>query len=98
MKKTYKLPDFSGKCLSIKIRENPYALGLNDPHFEYQGDRLFIIGTIPQGAAGSNWELGAQRAIAWKLVTDYLVFDSLHTFENAIKKSIQYQKQHDESI
>ena len=91
MKQSYKLPDYRGKCLSIRLKQNSYALGLNDPRFEYQGGCLFIIGTVPQGAALSNYALGAQRAILWSRVTDYIVFDDLNSYSNASSISTQFQ-------
>ena len=43
------VPDFSGKCMTLTLKDDEESHDLNDPHFEMQGGRLFIIGTIPPG-------------------------------------------------
>jgi hypothetical protein len=63
-KKDY-FPDFSGKCLSISIRDDSTSHDVCDPHFEFQGERLFIIGTVPCGATASDWCENKTVAIAW---------------------------------
>lgn len=85
MKKKDKLPDFSGKCLLLNIEDQHYAFGLNDPHFEYQGGRLFIIGHIPEGATSSNWAVGQQRAVLWKKITNYVIFEDQTSFSAALQ-------------
>ncbi len=86
------LPNFKGKCLSITAINNGGNFDLYDPHFEYQGGRLFIVGTVPNSATQSNWAENAQGALAWDRVNDYLVFESLKKYLKAIEKSEDYQK------
>lgn len=81
------LPDLSGKCVSINIIDNTASHDLNNPRFEYQGGRLFIIGTVPKGATVSDWSSGRESVIAWERVTDYFVFKDLDDYYRAIKKS-----------
>lgn len=89
MKKKDKLPDFHGKCLLLNIKKQRYAIGLNDPHFEYQGGRLFIIGSIPEGATHSNWGVGEQRAVLWSRVTNYVIFEDHTAYSKALQKSAE---------
>jgi len=90
-KKRDKLPNFSGKCLSITIRDDSVSHDLFDPHFEQQGNILFIVGTIPKGASDSDWSAKKVGAVAWDRVTDYFVFDGLEDYEKAIKRSKEYR-------
>ena len=83
----YFLPDLSGKCVSINIMDNTASHDLNNPRFEYQGGRLFIIGTVPKGATVSDWSADHESAIAWDRVTDYFVFKDFEDYSQAIKKS-----------
>lgn len=81
------LPNFSGKCISMMLINESHSHDLNNPHFEYQGGRLFIIGTIPEGASESDWSGNQTGAVAWDRVRDYVLFDNLETYTNAVKKS-----------
>ena len=89
-KKDY-LPDFSGKCLSISLIDDSASHDLCDPHFEYQGNRLFIIGTVPRGASVSDWCEDKTVAIAWDRILEYYIFDGFKDYEKAVKKSENYQ-------
>ena len=60
---------------------------LLNPHFEIQGGRLFIIGTVPLGSTKSDWCANHLGAVAWDRVTDYFLFDSLEDYTKAIRKS-----------
>lgn len=81
------LPDFKGKFLSITIMDDDSSHDLGNPYFEYQGGRLFIIGTVPKDSTESNWVTGSQGAVAWDRVTDYFVFESAAAYSKAIKTS-----------
>ncbi len=85
--KKEKLPDFSGKCLSIALRDDSFSHDLYDPHFEYQGGILFIIGTIPKGATESDWSANHTGAVAWSSVKDYVIFENLNDYNKSINKS-----------
>jgi len=87
-----KLPDFKGKCLSLSIMDDSHNYDLFNPYFDYQGNRLFILGTIPAGATDSDWSTGCEGAVAWDRVTEYVVFDSVEAYTVAINKSEKYQK------
>lgn len=86
------MPDFSGKCLSIKLVDDDTNHDLFDPHFEVQGERLFLIGTVPVGATRADWAADCIGAVAWDRVADYFVFDSLQAWEKGAKKSEDYYK------
>ena len=76
MKKT-SLPDFTGKIVQASLIGDNHCYAIESPQFEMQGDRLFLVGTVPRGGTSSNWSEGALCAVAWEKVTDYLVFASL---------------------
>lgn len=76
----------------MTIMDDSNSHDLFDPRFEYQGGRLFIVGTVPQDATESNWVLGCQGAVAWDRVTDYYIFDSAEAFTKAINVSENHQK------
>jgi len=86
-KKIANVPDFTGKVLSINLIDDDCSNDVIFPHFEMQGERLFLVGTVPEGASESKWTDGATVAIAWERVTDYFVFDSLAHYNKAIKKA-----------
>lgn len=87
-----KVPDFSGKCISITIMDDTNSHDLENPQFEYQGNRLFIVGNVPVGSTDSDWVANCQGAIAWDRVTDYYVFENLEAYTKAIKVSEEYAK------
>lgn len=77
------LPDFSGKCISMRVAGSKYLHDLQDPHFEYQGGKLFIIGNIPRSFGEPGWDDGKIAAIDWEHVRKYTLFDSLEDFHEA---------------
>lgn len=81
------LPNFSGKCVSFALIDESACNDISDPQFEYQGGRLFVVGTIPKGATTSDWAAGSIGAVAWDRVTDYIVFENEETFVKATKIS-----------
>ncbi len=89
-KKNNYIPDYSGKCLSLSIKDDSTSHDVCDPRFEFQGGRLFIIGTVPSGATVSDWCKNKTVAIAWDRVTEYYVFEDFKDYEKAVKKSEDY--------
>lgn len=85
------LPNFNGKCLSIKIKDSDYSHDLSDPSFEYQGGRLFIKGVVPKGATDSGWSNNQLGYVAWDQVINYLVFDSIESYQSAVKVSDDFE-------
>lgn len=81
------LPDFSGKTISIMLINETHSHDLDNPHFEYQGGRLFIVGTIPEVATVSGWNAHHVGAVAWDQVRDYTLFPNLDEYAKAVKKS-----------
>jgi len=86
------MPDFSGKCLSITLVDDDSNYDLFDPHFEVQGERLFLIGTVPVGATFSDWAADCIGAVAWERVAEYYVFESLQAWKEGTKKSKEDNK------
>lgn len=81
------LPDFSGKCISMMLIDDSHSHDLDNPHFEYQGGRLFIIGTIPEAATDTGWSANQIGGVAWDRVRDYVLFDSLESYTKAVEIS-----------
>jgi hypothetical protein len=81
------IPDFSGKCISMMLIDESHSHDLNDPHFEYQGGRLFIVGTIPEIATESGWSGNQIGGVAWDRVRDYVLFENLESYIEGVKKS-----------
>jgi hypothetical protein len=80
MKKTA-LPDFSGKVVVAYTVAGGSGEVLTDPHFEFQGGRLFLVGRVPRAGSSKDWSGGAQVAVAWDHVTEYLVFESAEDYQ-----------------
>ena len=89
------LPDFSGKCLSIRLIHSEFSHDLYDPKFEYQGGKLFLIGTIPEGASDSDWDANQTGAVAWDLVRNYVLFNSLEEYSKSVEISHSFQENSD---
>ncbi len=85
------LPDFSGKCISMRIEHSECSHDLNDPHFEYQGGRLFIVGTIPEGSSESGWDNNQTGAVDWARVRNYVLFNNLDEYVKAVKISESFE-------
>lgn len=56
-------PDFSKKCLSIRLIDSSHSHDLCFPRFETQAGKIFLIGTIPKGSSESNWDANKIGAI-----------------------------------
>ncbi len=78
-------PDFTNKTVSFSTEDS--TLAVNSPRFEIQGGRLFVVGTIPKGAATCDWAENRPCAVAWDAVTDYIVFDSVEQYIELLAKS-----------
>lgn len=96
MEEKNKFPDFSGKCLSISTIDKSYNHDLYDPYFEYQGGRLFILGTVPERGSVSNWASGSLAAVAWDRVSEYIVFNSIEEYTSAINNTDYYNQSDEE--
>lgn len=79
------LPNFAGKTVTFSTTDA--TLAVENPHFEMQGDKLFVVGTVPKGASSSDWAIGVRCAVAWSEVDDYMIFDSPHDYTKRLAKS-----------
>ena len=79
------VPDFFGKVLILEYGSSSQGVAyVEDPHFEEQAGRLFVIGTSPIGVSpGFD---GTPVAVAWDTVTAYHVFDSAADVREAVEK------------
>ncbi len=87
------LPDFSGKCISLGMAGSQYGHDLFDPRFEYQGGKLFIIGSVPENSSASGWDSGKTAALDWEHVRKYTLFDSLEDFHKADAIAEKYENE-----
>jgi hypothetical protein len=74
-----KLPDFGGKLvMAIFNRPGEDHTVIQNPRFEEQGGRLFLVGTIPAGVIpGFD---GLPAAVAWENVEQYIVLQSVEQY------------------
>jgi hypothetical protein len=79
------LPDFTKKVVSVSIPGEEDARCLQHPRWEEQGGRLFLVGTVPHGCSTNDWSRGIVGAVAWKSVTDYMVFDSSEQYVERLR-------------
>lgn len=80
-----KLPNFTGKALSIVLIGEDDSRILVDPRFELQAGRLFLIGTSPPEASKRDWLAGLDEALAWDRVQEYVVFASAEDYFKRLK-------------
>ena len=73
-------PNFKGKVLSVALCAQGWSRAIQDPHFEMQCGRLFLVGVSPKDASTKDWVAGLPYAIAWDSVADYAVFDSVDQY------------------
>jgi hypothetical protein len=81
------LPTFTGKILSVLSANEDTSQIIADAKLEIQGGRLFLVGTVPKGGSRVDWMLGLRSAIAWDMVQDYVVFDSLEDYQKRLKRT-----------
>ena len=72
-----KLPDFTKKVVVVSWMTTDASRALAYPRWERQGGRLFLVGAVPSGGSRNDWLMDGEAAVAWEMVSDYLVFDSL---------------------
>ncbi|WP_157533289.1 hypothetical protein [Microbulbifer variabilis] len=90
------IPDFSGKCISMCLTDSECRHDLDNPRFEYQGGKLFIVGEVPVGCGESGWDAGHVGAAKWAQVRSYVLFDNFEAYTKAVKVSVSYYENSDE--
>jgi hypothetical protein len=80
-----KLPDFSGKMVSIHSAGEDAPCLIGDAHFEILGGRLFVVGVVPRGGSAGDWVAGLPTAFAWDKVQDYIIFDSAADYAKRVE-------------
>jgi hypothetical protein len=74
-----RLPDFGDKLVMIIFnRPGEDHAVIQNPRFEEQGGRLFLVGAIPVGVIPGFDDLPA--AFAWEDVEQYIVFQSVEQY------------------
>jgi len=91
------LPNFSGKCIALRVAGSKYGHDLFDPYFEYQGGKLFIIGTVPKNSSASGWDAGKIAAVDWEHVRKYTIFDNLEDFLKADAIAEKFENENTEN-
>ena len=79
-------PDFANKIVAFSTVTDS-TLAIENPTFESQFERLFVVGHIPKGATTNDWAAGRPCAIAWESITDYIVFDTNEQYLELLEKS-----------
>ncbi len=74
------LPNFTKKVVVLSFPTTDGSRTLAYPRWEKQGGRLFLIGAVPVGGSRNDWLKGGEAAVAWEMVSDYLVFHSLEDY------------------
>ena len=87
-----KLPNFIGKTLSVALTGEDTSHIIVDPRFEWQGGRLFLIGTSPPGASRRDWMAGLDEVLAWDCVETYVVFASAEDYFTRLKTCAKRKK------
>lgn len=85
------LPDFRGKLVVLYLSNSPQAIQdgvvLEYASFVRYGDRLFVVGRVPEIEDGSlEWIANLQGGAAWDTVSFYLVFNSREDYLNRMSK------------
>ena len=86
-------PDFSEKCLSIRIKSQETSFDICYPEFKMQAGKLFLEGVVPHGNCESNWNTDKVSGVLWDEVRSYIIFDSREDIEKAIKISEDFQSE-----
>ncbi len=68
------IDDFQGKIVSFSAAGE--ILAIHNPKFLEIGGRLFLIGTIPNGATEKDSAAGNQCGVAWEDVSDFIIFET----------------------
>ena len=80
------IPNFKGKVVSVVLRDKSWTRAIQDPRFEVQCDRLFLVGVSPLDSSSKDWITGLRYAVAWDCIMDYAVFDSVQDYQRRLKK------------
>ena len=75
------LPNFTKKIVVLSFPTTGGSRTLAYPRWERQGGRLFLVGAVPTGGSRNDWLKGGEAAVAWEMVSDYLVFGSLEDYQ-----------------
>ena len=79
------LPNFDGKCLHVYTSNaQSGAYFIENPYFESQAGRLFLVGRISTAYDEKVWARGRVTCIAWDRVEQYHVYDSVDEWRQAL--------------
>ena len=82
----YNFPDCQNKVVLFATNDSHYTnLSILSPKLEEQGNRLFVVGTIPKYDGGYGEEKPC--ALAWDTVINYIIFDTEEEFLRESKKT-----------
>ncbi len=81
------LPNLEGKILLIYLMHSggEHFTVIEQPRFDLQGDRLFLVGRLAPYKGG--WGHGLPTAVAWDAVQQYFVFESLEQLEKELGRA-----------
>jgi hypothetical protein len=87
-----KLPDFTGKVVSLSLAGDQHTYAMESPQFETQAGKWFVVGTVPRGGSTKDWSEGVVCAVAWDQVSDYLVFDSADDYAKRLGRFHKHKR------
>ena len=73
-------PDLSHKLLTVHIIGDQHNYIVDNPRFEKQGGRWFMVGNTPKGTSTGDWDENIEVAIAWDQISAYRVFESVDQY------------------
>lgn len=76
---------FKGKVVSFSSADE--TLAIKNIAIENLEGRLFIVGQIPNGATKNDWAANCECAIAWDVITDYILFESEEQYVELMAKN-----------
>lgn len=84
------LDNLKGKVISVTIIDDDINHDFIDPELVDVFGKMFITGTTPKGhAIDSGWTDNCPGGVALDRVTNYVIFDSVESYEYSIKRSHQ---------
>lgn len=82
-------PDLTQKIVLVYLsnRSSEDSVVIENPIFQVQGDKIFLVGRIAEGTTPNDWASGVATAICWESIEQYMVFDSLQDYMDRVARS-----------
>ncbi len=80
-------PDLTGKIVLIYKTNSEHDIALQDPSFEMHNEKLFLVGIVPDGGSANDWLSGLKTHVAWDLIGEFVIFDSLEEYHARLSRA-----------